>query len=66
MNGCGLNLTVSTLACALAEGKSQQELALLSAAFTQLGDALATIAAGNDCLCNGGDAGNNSQIINIT
>lgn len=47
MNGCEINLTVSALACALAEGKSSQELALLSAFFTQLGDALATIDLGN-------------------
>lgn len=50
MNGCEINLTVSALACALAEGKSSQELALLSAFFTQLGDALATIDLGNTFL----------------
>lgn len=52
MDGCSLNMTVSALACAVAKGKSEKELALLSVFFTQLGDALATIAAGNSLCCN--------------
>lgn len=47
MNGCELNMSVSALACAIAKGKNENELTLLSAFFTQLGDSLATIAVGN-------------------
>lgn len=43
MNGCELSLAVSALACAIAKGKSSQQIALLAAFFTQLGDTLATI-----------------------
>lgn len=48
MDGCALNLSVSALACAIAKGKSSEDIALLSVVFTQLGDSLATIAAGNE------------------
>ena len=47
MNGCELNMSVSALACAIANGKSDDEITLLSVFFTQLGDSLATIVAGN-------------------
>lgn len=40
-----LAAAVTALAAALAEGRSAEELNLLSAVFTQLGDTLATIAA---------------------
>lgn len=43
MNGCELSLAVSAPACAIAKGKSSQQIALLAAFFTQLGDTLATI-----------------------
>lgn len=52
MDGCSLNLTVSALACAIAKGKSNDELSLLAVFFTQLGDSLETIAAGNEICCN--------------
>lgn len=48
MDGCALNLSVSALACALAEGKSNEEIAHLAVIFTQLGDSLATIASTNE------------------
>lgn len=51
MDGCSLNLTVSALACAIAKDKTESELGLLSAFFTQLGDSLETIAAGNAVIC---------------
>ena len=35
---------VSTLSCFIAKDKTEEDLALLSAIFTQLGDSLATIA----------------------
>lgn len=50
MDGCSLNMTVSALACAIAKGKSADELAVLSAFFVQLGDSLETIAAA-DAVC---------------
>lgn len=49
MTPCELNLTVGALACAIANGKTQNEISLLSAFFTQLGDSLATIAVLNAC-----------------
>lgn len=45
MNSCGINMSISALACAVAEGKSCEELAALGAFFTQLGDSLETMAA---------------------
>lgn len=51
MDGCQLNMSISALACAIAKGKSQNELSLLSVFFVQLGDALETIATA-DSLCN--------------
>lgn len=39
---------ISLLACEIAKDKSQDELAILSAFFTQLGDTLATLTALND------------------
>lgn len=39
---------VTAFALAIAEGRSQEELALLAAVFSQLGDTLNTIAAHNE------------------
>ena len=39
---------ITAAAALLAEGKTAQELALLAAVFTQLGDTLATIATQKD------------------
>ena len=44
MNGCELVNLVSILSCIIAQDKTQDELDLLSAIFTQLGDSLALIA----------------------
>lgn len=51
LNPCALNMSVSALACAIAEGKSDAELALLACFFTQLGDSMETILAARGCLC---------------
>lgn len=62
-------MTVSALACAIAKGKTETELALLSALFTQLGDSLATIAAGNIACCGNNsneNFGNINDTVNIT
>ena len=47
MNSCAFVNFISLLACEIAKDKSQDELAILSAFFTQLGDTLATRAALN-------------------
>lgn len=44
----GIVLGVTALAMALADGRPQDELAVMATAFTQLGDTLATIAAIRD------------------
>lgn len=45
MCSCEFILSISALACKIAKGKTPEELALISAAYSQLGDTLATIAA---------------------
>lgn len=45
MGSCEFVTFVSGLACTIADGKSQKEIDILSAFFTQLGDTLATISA---------------------
>lgn len=45
MNCCELPITISALACCLAEDKSPEEITLLSSILMQLADTLATIAA---------------------
>ncbi len=44
MNNCELTYLISTLACSIAKDKSSNELTLIAATFTQLGDSIATIA----------------------
>ena len=44
-----LPAAVGALAAAIAEGRSDDELALLSALFVQLGDSLTTILAARAC-----------------
>lgn len=65
MDGCSLNLTVSALACAIAKGKTNDELTILSVFFNQLGDALETIQAGNEIYCKNNN-NNNGDTLNIT
>lgn len=59
MDGCSLNISISALACALAQGKSNEEINLLGVFFTQLGDSLETISTANELCCS-----NNSNNIN--
>lgn len=47
MNPCAFVNFISLLACEIAKDKSQDELAILSAFFTQLGDTLATLSTLN-------------------
>ena len=44
MNSCEFVTFISALANIIAEGKTQNEIDILSAFFTQLGDTLATIS----------------------
>ena len=54
MNSCELVTTITALACSLQKCCSKEELTILAAAFTQLGDTLATIAVHNEiCKSNG-------------
>lgn len=48
MDGCGINISISALACTIAKGKTDEEIAALSAFFNQLGDSLETITAFNE------------------
>lgn len=50
MQSCELAISISTLACCIAEGKSAEEIALISSIFMQIGDTLTTIAA-HEALC---------------
>ena len=45
MNSCEFVTFISALACTIAKGKSQREINILSAFFSQLGDTLDTISS---------------------
>lgn len=45
MDSCEFVTFISVLACTIAKDKSQKEIDILSAFFSQLGDTLATISA---------------------
>lgn len=45
MNSCEFVMLISSIACSIAKEKTQDELDILSAFFTQLGDTLASISA---------------------
>ena len=48
MNSCELVTLVSFLSCLISNSYEDEELAVLAAVFTQLGDSLATILANKD------------------
>lgn len=48
MNSCELVTFISALACTIAQNKTQEEINILAAIFTQLGDTLATISVSRD------------------
>ncbi len=52
MQSCELAMFVSYLACCIAQDRSDDEIALLSSVFSQLGDTLQTISA-QEALCCG-------------
>lgn len=48
MNSCAFVNFISLLACDISKDKSQEEIALLAAFFTQLGDTLTTLTLFNN------------------
>lgn len=50
MNSCELVNLVSMLSCLIVQNYNTNEIALLAAVFTQLGDSLATILANEEFL----------------
>lgn len=59
MQSCELVATVTAIACAIANNCSEDEVALLSSVFNQLGDTLGTILAQESC--NQNDSNNNQK-----
>lgn len=55
LDECELVLFISGIACGIAKCYDNDELALMAAIFSQLGDTLATISAKRD-LCNNEEA----------
>ena len=51
MNGCQLTAFVTAAANALAKNATQEQIELMAAVFTQLGDTLATIAVAQSACC---------------
>lgn len=51
MQSCELIMYISSLACCIAKDRSDEELALLSCIFSQLGDTLGTLSAHKDLCC---------------
>ncbi len=60
MNPCELTTSITALANALACKRTTEELSLLGAIFTQLGDTLATIAA-RKSICESSDSSSNRE-----
>lgn len=53
MQSCEFALSISAMACCIAEGKSAEEIDLISSIFMRLGDTLSTIAAREElCVSN--------------
>lgn len=61
LNDCKLPITISVIACAIAENKSDDEVNILGALFNQLGDTLATIAAQRASNDSNNDNGSNCK-----
>lgn len=51
MNPCEYTVLISSIACNIAKGKSEDEIELLAALFTQLGDSLATYVTYKSVCC---------------
>jgi len=55
MQSCELVSLITAIACAISKSVSNDELLVLGAAFTQLGDTLTTIAVQNQLCDKGAD-----------
>lgn len=55
MNSCELVTFISSLACAISKTCSKEDVTMLSAVFSQLGDTLATILT-HDEICGPNDS----------
>ena len=53
MDGCALSMGAGALACAIAEQLDDEELAVMAAFVTVLGDALALISVQREQSCGG-------------
>ena len=52
MNSCEFVTFISILACNIAKGKTAEEIGIIAAFLTQLGDTLTTISAFEENKCN--------------
>lgn len=52
MNGTNISMTVAALANFISQNYTNEQIDLLAAIFTQLGDTLAAIASANALCCN--------------
>lgn len=48
MEGCEVAVTITAAACAMAQERNAEEIAMLAAIFVQLGDTLTTLALYKD------------------
>lgn len=55
MNSCELVTFISSVACAISKSYSKEDVAMLSAIFSQLGDTLSTILT-HDEICSPSDS----------
>lgn len=61
MNSCEFVTFISAVACSLTNCYSKDELSLLAAVFSQLGDTLATILTREEICCRDDDKGSDSK-----
>ena len=65
MQSCDLVMSISAIACCIAKNCSDEEISLLAAVFSQLGDCLATIEAQSAvCTSKTNSASHSSENIN--
>ena len=64
MQSCNLPFVISAIACELAKDKTPDEISLLGAIFSQLGDTLNTIAA-QESLCSSDTDTHNNNVSDV-
>ena len=60
MSSCEFILQITAITCALAKGKSDDDIALLSSLFSQIGSSLATMLAYDAACCPKDETSENS------